>query len=143
MAYGDLDNDGDLDMVVNNLNDECFVYRNETNKRSDNHFIEISLDGKTPNNFGIGAIVTAFANGLKQVKELIPVRSFQSCMDPRLVFGLGKNSKVDSMQIVWPDLSVQNLYDVVDDHQLRLHQSDANNNFLLQYLQRLCLPIKR
>ena len=129
VAYGDLDNDGDLDMVVNNLNDECFVYRNEVNKKSANHFIEISFDGKAPNNFGIGAMVTVFANGSKQVKQLIPVRSFQSCMDPRLVFGLGKNSKVDSMEIVWPDLSMQTLYNTVADHQLRLHQSDAKQQF--------------
>ena len=81
-------------MVVNNLNDECFVYRNEANKRSANHFIEISLDGRVPNNFGIGSMATVFANGLKQVKQLVPVRSFQSCMDPRLVFGLGKNIRL-------------------------------------------------
>ena len=129
VAYGDLDNDGDLDMVVNNLNEECFIYRNEANKKSGNHFVEISFDGKAPNNFGIGVMVTVFANGVRQVKQMIPVRSFQSCMDPRLVFGLGKINKVDSIQIVWPDLSKQTLYDVNVDHQLKLHQADATQRY--------------
>ena len=129
VAYGDLDNDGDLDIVVNNLNDECFIYRNEENKRSENHFVEISFDGKAPNRFGIGAEVTAFSNGSKQVKQMIPVRSFQSCMDPRLVFGLGKSSKVDSIEVVWPDLSKQTLYNVKIDQQLKLHQADAKQRF--------------
>ena len=129
VAYGDLDNDGDLDMVVNNLNDECFIYRNEANKKSGNHFIEISFDGKAPNNFGIGVMVTVFARGVKQVKQMIPVRSFQSCMDPRLVFGLGKINKVDSIEVVWPDLSRQTLYNVNIDHQLKLQQRDATQGY--------------
>jgi len=129
VAYGDLDNDGDLDIVVNNLNDECSIYRNEANQASGNHFVEISFDGKEPNNFGIGAMVTVFANGMQQVKQMIPVRSFQSCMDPRLVFGLGKTNKVDSIQIAWPDLSKQTLYNVSVDHQLKLHQADAKQRY--------------
>ena len=129
VAYGDLDNDGDLDMVVNNLNDQCFIYRNEANKKSGNHLLELSFDGRPPNNFGIGAMVTVFAKGLREVKQMVPVRSFQSCMDPRLAFGLGKNDKVDSIEVVWPDLSKQTLYNVKTDQQLRLRQADAKERF--------------
>jgi hypothetical protein len=60
---------------------------------------------------------------------MIPVRSFQSCMDPRLVFGLGKINKVDSIEVVWPDLSRQTLYNVNIDHQLKLQQRDATQRY--------------
>ena len=132
VAYGDLDNDGDLDLVVNNINDVCSIFRNEASNKAGNHFLTISLDGKLPNKFGVGAWVDLYTNGMKQVRQLLPVRSFQSCMDPKLVFGMGKSSKADSLEIIWPDLSKQTLYNIPADTRLTLQQKDANQKFAPQ-----------
>jgi hypothetical protein len=130
VAYGDLDNDGDLDLVVNNLNDPAFVYRNEASKKTGNHFLSMKFEGNPGNKFGIGAWVTLYNKGMKQVQQMVPVRSFQSCMDPRLLFGLGKSTTVDSLLIVWPDRSCQTLYNVPADQILTLRQADAKQKFV-------------
>lgn len=129
VAYGDMDNDGDLDLILNNINDKSFVYRNDANRKTGNHFLSLTLEGKSPNRFGIGTWINVYTNGRKQVQQMVPVRSFQSCMDPRLVFGLGKNEKVDSLEIIWPDLSQQTLYNLSTDRHLVVRQNEANKRF--------------
>ena len=130
VAYGDLDNDGDMDLVVNNLNELCFIYRNETNKKKSNHFLKISFDGVKPNQFGIGAKVNLYQKGKSQVLQNFPVRSFQSCVDGKLVFGLGDNALIDSLKVVWPNLATQTLYNVAADKEIILHQKEANKTFI-------------
>jgi len=130
VAYADLDNDGDLDLVVNNINAPCFIYRNETNKKSGNHFLKVSFKGNKPNQFGTGAWVNLYTGNDKQVMQNIPVRSFQSCVDNRLVFGLGKNTKADSLEIIWPDLTSQVLYNVQGDKEIIAEQKNADNKFI-------------
>ena len=130
VAYADLDNDGDLDLVVNNINAPCFIYRNETNKKSGNHFLKVSFKGNKPNQFGTGAWVNLYTGNDKQVMQNIPVRSFQSCVDNRLVFGLGKNTKADSVEIIWPDLTSQVLYNVQGDKEIIAEQKNADNKFI-------------
>ncbi len=100
VAYADLDNDGDLDLVTNNMNDEAGVYRNNS-ERFKNNFLSVKLAGKV-NRFAIGSRVTVFADGKKFVKEVFPVRGFQSSVDYTLNFGLGKISKIDSVIVQWP-----------------------------------------
>jgi len=131
VAYGDLDNDGDADLVVNNINANCFVYRNESNKKLNNHYLKIALDGNNANLFGVGARITIYINGEKQVLQNNPVRSFQSCVDTRLIFGLGKNTKIDSLEVIWPTLEKQVLYNLPTDKELLLHQKDAHEKFVL------------
>ena len=97
-AYGDLDNDGDLDLVVNNVNQPCFVYKNLTNEKTGNHYLKVRLKGEGKNTFGIGSIVNAYFNDQIHKRELIPSRGFQSSVDFVMNFGLGKDAMVDSVR---------------------------------------------
>ncbi|HEV8511855.1 MAG TPA: CRTAC1 family protein, partial [Cyclobacteriaceae bacterium] len=99
-AYADLDNDGDLDLVTNNMNDKAGVYKNNS-ERLKNNFVTVKLIGKQ-NKFAIGAKVTVFAGNMKLAKEVLPVRGFQSTVDFTLNFGLEKIPKVDSVIVQWP-----------------------------------------
>jgi enediyne biosynthesis protein E4 len=105
-AFGDLDNDGDYDLVVNNVNMESFIYEN---KNEEKHYIKVKLRGPKSNRFGIGAQVKLYYPGGQQVMESYLARGFQSSVDGDLIFGLGNATKVDSLVIVWPDLSLQSV----------------------------------
>jgi enediyne biosynthesis protein E4 len=102
-AYGDLDNDGDLDMVINNVNQEAFLYRNNSREITGNHYVAFQLKGHAPNTFAIGAKVWVYHNGKQQTAELVPSRGFQSSVDYKLVFGLGQDTVVDHVLVLWPD----------------------------------------
>ena len=99
-AYGDLDNDGDLDLVVNNINAPAFVYKNNS---TENNYVQISLKGFGKNTFAVGSKVIVHQEGQKSMLEQFPSRGFQSAISNRLHFGLGKNSRIDSIEILWPD----------------------------------------
>lgn len=92
-------------------------------------FLKIAFDGKSPNVFGVGTRVNLYQNGKQQVLQNYPVRSFQSCVDPKLVFGLGNNASIDSLEIIWPTLEMQTLYNVVSDKEITVHQKEANKKF--------------
>ena len=130
VAYADLDNDGDMDLVVNNINSPSFIYRNETNKKTGNHFLKINLKGNGKNLFGLGAWINLYANNEKQVLQNVPVRSFQSCVDNRLNFGLGKATTIDSLEVIWPNLSRQVVYNVKADKEIILNEKDADKKFI-------------
>lgn len=102
-AYADFDNDGDLDLVVNNINSEAHLYRNNLSDKSNSNYINISLIGKDENKQCLGSKVICYAkNNIFQL-ELNPMKGFQSCVDSRLHFGLGSIDKVDSIVIFWPN----------------------------------------
>lgn len=100
-VYADLDNDGDLDLITNNINQPAFIYENETNIQSKNNYLEINLKGSRANTQGIGAKVSIYTNGKNQFLEQMPSRGFQSSVSPVLHFGLGKINQVDSLKVVW------------------------------------------
>ena len=106
-CYADLDNDGDLELVINNFNEEAKIYKNNANETRKNNYISLTLRGLSPNNQGIGSKVWVYANGQKQFQELNPYRGYESTMDASLHFGIGKNTKVDSVVIVWANQKKQ------------------------------------
>jgi len=127
-AYADLDNDGDLDLVVNNINQAAFIYQNESDKQSGNHYLQLKLEGGGKNTQGIGAKVTIYIKNKKQYLEQMPSRGFQSSVSPILHFGLGKDKQVDSLRIVWQQGKAQLLKNVKADQQLTLNEKDADNS---------------
>jgi hypothetical protein len=104
-AYGDLDNDGDLDLVVNNVNEKAFIYRNESREQNHNNYIAIQLKGELENTFAVGGKIKIYQGNQVLCREVIPTRGFQSSVDYKQIIGLGKGA-VDSMSITWPDRSV-------------------------------------
>ena len=128
-AYGDLDNDGDLDLVVNNVNMESFVYKNNSEKKKNNHFIKVKLKGEGQNKFAVGSVVQLFSGKEIIRQELIPSRGFQSSIDYVMTFGIG-TKKIDSLQVIWPNGKTQFVSKVATDKTLNLNIANAKLDFV-------------
>ncbi|WGH76090.1 VCBS repeat-containing protein [Tenacibaculum tangerinum] len=123
-AYGDLDNDGDLDLVINNVNQQALVYRNNAETLTENNYIKIQLKGKSPNSNAIGSKIKLFSNKEIILQEVIPSRGFQSSVDYLQTIGIG-TKKIDSIQVIWPDDSFQTLTGILSDKKYIFKQEDA------------------
>jgi hypothetical protein len=127
-AYGDLDNDGDLDLVVNNVNLPMYIYRNETSRKlQGNHYIKVILKGEGANTAAIGAKVTAKDKGKFIYLEQMPMRGYLSTVDFRPNLGLGAVTVIDSLIVEWPDERTTILTNVKADQTLILNQKDSQN----------------
>ena len=124
-AYADLDNDGDLDLIVNNVNLPAFIYRNEASSTLKNNYLQVKLDGSNKNTDGIGAKVFIYKKGNRQYLEQMPARGFQSTVTSILNFGLGKETKIDSLQVIWQSGKTQTIANVNANQVLQLHERDA------------------
>lgn len=128
-AYADLDNDGDLDLITNNINEAAYIYRNNSSENHDNHFLSVSLKGKGMNKFAIGTRVTIYHDGQIQVVEQSPTRGFMSSSLGPLHFGLGKSKLIDSLVVRWPDLTTEVIKNVPANQFLSLDANNANKKF--------------
>ncbi|UHG91014.1 VCBS repeat-containing protein [Spirosoma oryzicola] len=124
-AYADLDNDGDLDLIVNNTNQPAFIFQNETSKERKHHYLSVRLVGAGANTQGVGAKATLYRNGKQQYVEQMPTRGYQSSVSPRLHFGLGTDANIDSLRVVWATGKQQLLTNVKADQQLTVQEKDA------------------
>jgi len=127
-AYADLDNDGDLDLVVNNINQEAFVLRNDARQNkadTTDNFISFILKGDSLNKAGIGANIKIFSDGGVQFLEEYPVRGYASTVDKRLHAGLGKSGFIDSVIVTWPDQAQQVIKDVAANQFMLLDKKNA------------------
>ena len=130
-AYADLDNDGDLDMVINNIDDEAFVYENTSmgKKKDDNHYIAVKLVGDSLNRNGLGTWIELYYAGKQQVIEQTPYRGYLSTdqLDPH--FGVGNISTIDSIVVKWPDGKMQILKNIATEKTITINKSEANTNY--------------
>ena len=124
-AYADLDGDGDLDYVINNINDVAFVYRNDLQKSPGNNFISIKFVGNKENVKGIGAVAKIFYENQVQVFDNTPYRGYLSCVGSNVHFGLGKAQKIDSMLVQWPDGKQQVVANIGMNKTFVVRHSDA------------------
>jgi hypothetical protein len=123
-AYADFDNDGDLDLVLNNQSDNASIYRNN----SIANYIKINLEGSNTNKNGIGAKVLVYADNLQQVKQVYPSRGYQSTVTNNLIFGLGKLERIDSLKVIWNDGKQEILTQIKTNQHITLAYKNAKEN---------------
>ncbi len=124
-AYADLDNDGDLDLVVNNTNQRAFLYRNDADKHLKHGFLRVRLAGPAPNTQGLGAKVEVTTPGATQYQEQYPVRGYKSTVDNTLHFGLGAKAAPATVTVTWPDGKKQTLPNVAPNRTLVVDYRNA------------------
>src|SRR5256712_13439827 len=124
-AYADLNNDAKLDLVVNNIGAPALIYENVQPKDDAHHYLQIKLEGDSPNRQGIGSKLILTAGGQKQYLYHSPYRGYMSTMDDRAHFGLGGVTRVDSLEVTWPDGRYQLLTGLDVDRMVTVRQQDA------------------
>ncbi len=124
-AYADLNNDGKLDLVVNNIDAPASIYENIQPQDDAHHYLQVKLDGEPPNRRGIGSALILTAGGQKQYIYHSPYRGYMSTMDDRAHFGLGRATRVDSLEVIWPDGRYQLLTGLSVDRMVTMRQSDG------------------
>ena len=124
-TYADLDNDGDMDLVISNVNDYASVYRNNAETLRQTNYLKIRLEGSDKNTRGIGARIDVYCGDQVFTQEAYPSRGYMSTVDHDLIFGLGAAAHIDSLTIIWPDLRSQTLRKLEADQTIILRNEDA------------------
>jgi hypothetical protein len=132
-VYADLDNDGDMDLVINNINDDAFIYENRLNSKTKvnpaNHYLAVKLQGDEKNKGGIGATIRIYYQGKQQLYDQQPCRGYMSTIDPTAHFGLGSAQSIDSLRIRWADGKTQLLTGVKANQTLTLQYKSSFGNY--------------
>ena len=123
-TYDDFDNDGDNDLIINNINDNAILYNNNTKNENSNH-IKFIFNGEGFNVYGVGAKVTIWSDGKSYYKENFLNKGFMSSRSSGIVFGLGDSNLIDSIQVLWPSKKNQTLYDVATNQTIKLNENEA------------------
>ncbi len=127
--YADLDLDGDLDVVVNNIDAEAHILENTTNSDPGTNYLSVKFDGSPNNRFGIGARILAYNNSSVYSYENYSTRGYLSAIEPKVHIGLGKQDSLDSLRVIWPGGKTQILKDVPAQGELVLDESNAGSHF--------------
>ncbi|MCK0144554.1 VCBS repeat-containing protein [Arenibacter sp. F26102] len=125
-AYADLDNDGDLDLVINNIDDPAGLYKNQMENTNSNNYIKFQFEGQVPNRQGLGSEVEVYYQGHLQKQYFTPYRGYLSTMEQALHFGLGKAAKIDSIKVTWPDGKIQKIQNLKANQVVTLKYTDAH-----------------
>ncbi|MGX1930954.1 VCBS repeat-containing protein [Flagellimonas sp. 2504JD4-2] len=125
-VYADLDNDGDLEIITNNIDDRASIFENFAANL--NNFLNIDFEGSQGNRFGVGNRVYLTSGGVTQMQELTLTRGFQSSIAPEVHFGLEQNTIIDSLKVVWTDGNTQILTNVKPNQKLTLRYKDATEH---------------
>jgi enediyne biosynthesis protein E4 len=131
-AYADLDNDGDLELVINNVDAPAFIYKNKSQELDPKNWLQVELRAEGANSFGIGAKVYIYKGHNLQVQEQMPTRGYQSSVSCRLHFGLGKSDHLDSLVVIWPGGMSQTLKNVKTNSIISLEQGKSRDLGILK-----------
>ena len=121
VARADFDNDGDVDLLVNNLNDRPMLLRNDTPRRG-RHWLSVALIGRPANRDAIGAVVKVSVRGRTMIQPRLSAGGYLSQHDPRLHFGVGAHRVVDRIEVVWPDGSRKTMENVPTDRHITIRR---------------------
>ena len=128
-VYADLDNDGDLDIVVNNINEKAYLLENKSNINTDNNYLQITLSGDKKNRFGIGTkIIAHTTNGILKQENFV-TKGYLSAISNKMHFGLGRDTLIDSINIVWPGGKYQTIRSVKSNQKLFIEEQFAQGNY--------------
>ncbi len=140
-ATGDLDNDGDLDLVINNTQDPVFIYENKTNSLKKNNYLRVDLKGSQNNRMGLGSKLYVYHDSVVQFTEYSPYRGFQSSVEPYIHFGLGSTTQIDSLIIIWPDGKSHKYVDITANQVLKLNYSQEASSMVPPHKSFSILPL--
>jgi len=133
-VYVDLDNDGDLDLVVNNINQPASIYQNMSRENNNTNYLAIKLKGTAKNTNAIGAKVYLYTSGNMQYQEVNPNKGYLSCVSTTLNFGLGDNKDVDSIRVIWPDQTTKSIASIKANQLLNIDYPGASKPYVATVL---------